>query len=230
MNTTLIESISRSALEAMDLPSVRRYNELVDAEIARVSTPEKRSEVEGWRLREDLGALGYDGNPLAPVVYLQANPSYGDDATRQTHYQPHPDFPLSVAGKHIHPPTRSYYHDEVFRHLLMEGISMEQISRNLLKVELCPWASKKWPGTSKLGTALSQFPSRDPIAKFVDNLIDRGAIFVMARAWSPWFTAVPSLKPLIGSRVFKSKAPVSPFISRGSYPEGWHLIVSSMQS
>ena len=230
MNHTLLNLIQPSTLEAMDLASVERYNELVDAEIARASTPAKRKEAEGWRLRKDLGALCYDGDPQAPVVYLQANPSYGDDATRKTHYQPHSDSPLSVAGVHIHSPTRSYYHDEVFRHLQAEGISLQQISRKMLKVELCPWASKKWPGSSKLGTALSQFPSREPIARFVESLVDRGAIFIMARAWGPWFDAVPSLEPLIGSRVFKSKAPVSPFISRGSYPEGWASIVSSIRS
>lgn len=230
MNATSIDLISPSSLEAMDLPSVKRYNELVDDEVSRASSLEKRREVEGWRLREDLGALCYDGDPRAPVVYLQANPSYGDGATRRTHYEPHPDFPLSVAGTHIHPATRSYYHEEVFRHLQLEGLSLQQISRTMLKVELCPWASKKWPGNNKLGTALSQFPSREPIARFVEGLVDRGAIFIMARAWAPWFKAVPSLKPLIGSRVFKSKAPVSPFISSGSYPEGWPLIVSSMRS
>lgn len=230
MNATLIDLISPSALEAMDLSSVKRYNKLVDHVVSRASTPSKRKEAEGWRLREDLGALCYDGDPQAPVVYLQANPSHGDDATRQTHYQPHSKFPLSVAGTHIHPPTRSYYHDEVFRHLQMEGVSLQQISRKLLKVELCPWASKKWPGSGKLEEALGQFPSRKPIAQFVEDLVERGAIFIIARAWTPWFKAVPSLEPLVGSRVFKSKAPVSAFISSGSYPDGWPLIVSTMRS
>lgn len=230
-------ALSPSALEAMDLPYIEPYNHLVDAEIARRTLkPEsdkkaaKIKEAEGWRLHADLGALCVDGDSSAPVVYLQANPSYGDGATRETHYQPHSDWPLSVAGPHVQFATRDYYRKTVFLHLQQEGISLDAISRRMLKVELCPWASKKWPGNGKLDAALSKFPSREPIAQFVEQLVDRRALFIMARAWDPWFKAVPSLAPLVGTRVFKSRTPASALICRSFYPDGWDQLVSALRS
>lgn len=232
-----MKALSPNALEAMDLPYIGPYNQQVDAEVARrMSNPEsgkkaaKIKEAQGWRLRPDLGALCMDGDPSAPVVYLQANPSYGDDATRETHYQPHPDWPLSVAGSHVHPATRAYYVNTVFLHLQQEGVTLHDISRKMLKVELCPWASKKWPGNGKLDAALSNFPSREPIARFVEHLVDRGALFIMARAWAPWFKAVPSLAPLVGTRVFKSRTPASALICRSFYPDGWEELTAALRS
>ena len=224
----LFRKVEPAALETMDLEDVSRYNERIE-EIGRRSTQDS-VQAQSWRLRDDLGALCCDGDPQAPVVYLQANPSFDDAATRETHYQPHPAFPLSVAGTHIYPPTLAYYHNQVFLHLQQEGVSLEQISRKLVKIELCPWASKKWPGNNELQRLLSEFPSRKPIIRLVEHLVEQGAIFVIARAWTPWFAAVPALKPLIGVRVFKSRAPVSPYISSGSYPDGWSAILSAMKS
>lgn len=227
--SSLLDAISPTAIQAGDSLSVKKYNELIDEKIAMASTPKKTKEAQSWRLREDLVAFFYDGDPAAPVVYLQANPSYDDNATPDTHYQPDPNGRLSVAGRDIYPPTRAYYRDKVFRHLLDEPVSLEDIGRNLLKVELCPWASKKWPGTGDLQNALAMFPSRKPIRKFVQQLVDRGAIFIIARAWGPWFEAVPDLKRLVGKQVFISRAPVSPSISRGIYPDGWDAIVSALR-
>ncbi|RYH33162.1 MAG: hypothetical protein EON54_20515 [Alcaligenaceae bacterium] len=234
---TITEALSPDALEAMDLPHIEPYNRLVDAEVARrIAKPEsdkkaaRIKEAQGWRLRPDLGALCMDGDPLAPVVYLQANPSYGDAATRETQYQPHTDWPLSVAGPHIHPATRDYYRKTVFLHVLKEGVTLDALSRRMLKVELCPWASKKWPGNGKLDAALSKFPSRQPIAQFVEQLVERGALFILARAWDPWLKAVPSLAPLEGTRVFKSRTPASGLICRSFYPDGWDQLVAALHS
>ena len=229
--------LSPSALEKMDSSHVESYNLLIDAEVARrKELPEsdkkeaKVKEAQGWRLRRDLGALCIDGDPSARVVYLQANPSYGDDSALETHYQPHPDWPLSVAGPHIHPVTYTYYQNTVFLHLLRErDISIGDISRKMLKVELCPWASKKWPGNGRLNAALGEFPSRQPIARFVEHLVARrNTLFIMARAWDPWFKAVPSLEELVGTRVFKSRTPASAFICRSFYPDGWTQIVGAL--
>lgn len=232
-----LDALLPNELETIDSPYIGPYNDLVDAEVAlRTSRPDsdkkaaKIKEAQGWRLRPELGALCIDGDASAPVVYLQANPSYGDDAKRETHYQPHPDWPLSVAGPHIHPATKNYYRNTVFLHLQQEGVSIDDISRRMLKVELCPWASKNWPGKGKLDAALSNFPSREPIARFVEHLVDRGALFIMARAWGPWFEAVPSLEPLVGSRVFKSRTPASALICRSFYPAGWDQIVAALRS
>ena len=231
MNQTTLEllrDVEPAVLATMDSAHVSPYNKRVE-EIAQRSTRDSLK-AQGWRLREDLGALCCDGDLQAPVVYLQANPSFDDAATRETHYQPHPEFPLSVAGEHIYPPTLAYYHNKVFKHLKKEGVSLGQISRKLVKIELCPWASKKWPGNSELQRLLSEFPSRKPIIRLVEHFVEQGAIFVIARAWTPWFAAVPALKPLIGVRVFKSRAPVSPYLSSGSYPDGWSAILSAMKS
>uniref|UniRef100_UPI00403A1E66 hypothetical protein n=1 Tax=Variovorax sp. BK018 TaxID=3450241 RepID=UPI00403A1E66 len=232
-----IDLLAPSALEAMDLACIAPYNRLVEAEVARCTLmpdSEKKTKriekAQSWRLQPELGALCVDGDPAAPVVYLQANPSYGEDATRATHYQPHPDWPLSVAGPHVHPATQTYYRHTVFLHLQQEGISISDISRKMLKVELCPWASRRWPGEGKLGVALSRFPSREPISRFVEHLVDRGALFIVARAWGSWFKAVPSLVPLVGTRVFTSRTPSSALICRGFYPEGWERLVAALRS
>lgn len=230
MNDALLHALRPASIEVTDGQFVASYNRLVDEEIARSNTPKGKRAAQGWRLRGDLGALSYDGALNAPVVYLQANPSHGDDATRETHYQPHPSYPLSIAGPHVHTATGDYYRNTVFRHIQAEGITLEQISYGFLKVELCPWASKNWPGSAKLQAELSRFPSRKPIGQLVEHLVERGALFIMARAWTPWFQAVPSLEPLIGKRVFKSRAPVSASISSGSYPDGWAALVTALRS
>jgi hypothetical protein len=232
MDVITLDALRPEAIEASDTKFLPAYKKLVEEKIDRARTEKARAARLDWRLREDLGPIAIDGDAhTARVVHLKANPRYGDDGTRETHYQPSADWPLSVAGPHIAPPTRAYYQGKVFRHLQEAGVSLEQISTRMLKVEVCPWASKNWPtGQKKLLDALSQLPSRAPAYRLVEDLVAKGAVVIIARAANAWFEGVPSLVPLLGKRVFATRSDVAPWISRGAFPQGWGALLEALKS
>lgn len=231
INPSTLAALRREAVEASDLTYLSEYKELVEEHISKSRSEKSRAGRVKLLLRPDLGPIVMDGNPLtARVIHLKANPSYGDDATRDTHYQPHSDWQLSVAGPHIARETRDYYQNKVFIHLKRGGVTTEEISMRMLKLELCPWASKSWPtGQKKLLDALNKFPSRLPTYSLLSQLVDQGAIVIIARAAKIWLENVPALRPLVGSRVFVTRSEVAPWISQGAFPEGWHSIVSALK-
>lgn len=185
----------------------------------------------GCLLQAHLGPICFDGDPYsAKVVALQANPSYGDGATRGSHYQPHLDWPLSVVGPHVEPATLKRYRG-IFKNLVDEGISIEHISRHVLKVELSPWASKKWPSKiDKLQDALRALPSRQSLVAFVRALMRTDAVFMMVRGWNDWYVDIPELADLHGTRVFHSKVALLSGISPGMYPAGWPHFVEALKA
>ena len=232
VDQNVLSALQPEAVEASDAEFLVRYKESVEEVIRNARTERSRKERSGWRIRDDLGPIVFDGDPkTARVVFLKANPSYGDGATRKTHFQPHPDWPLSVAGTHVVEATRAYYHDKVFASLRRSGVSLHQISTRMIKVELCPWASKKWPtGQEHLLDQLELFPSRAQTYALVHQLVDQGALVLIARAEECWFSGVPALKALLGTRVFVSRAKIAPAISENMYPGSWSLLLQALRS
>jgi hypothetical protein len=174
-----------------------------------------------------LGPITFDGDSTtATILLLKANPSYGDGATRQTHYQPHPEWPLSAAGTNVTLGTQGYYQNDVFDSVRREGISLEKISQRMLKVELNPWASKKWPtGKQHRLRQMGRFPSRALIRELVLQLVVQGVFVLIARAKDEWFAEVPTLQDLVGTRVFVSRAKIAPAISDRMYPGSWPRVL-----
>jgi len=102
VDSNIIAALQPAAVEAADLPFLAPYKQAVEQAIAGASTEDGRTGREGWRVREELGPIAFDGNPgTATILLLKVNPSCGDEATRQTHFQPHPEWPLSVVGPHV---------------------------------------------------------------------------------------------------------------------------------
>lgn len=231
VDSNIIAALQPAAIEAADLPLLTPYKQAVEQAIAGVRTEDGRKGREGWRVREDLGPIAFDGDPAtATILLLKANPSYGDEATRQTHFQPHPEWPLSVVGPHVTRGTMAYYRHDVFGALRREGITLEQISRRMLKVELSPWASKKWPtGQQPLLKKMRDFPSRGPTGELVRQLVDQGVLVLIARAEEEWFAAVPTLQDVLGTRVFVSSAKIAPAITAKIYPGSWPRVLKSLR-
>lgn len=234
MNTidaNILAALAPAVIEKSDQTAIEDYKALVERALNRASE-KRRLAAESWRLRDDLGPIAYDGDPAsARVLLLKANPSYGEGATRATHFQPHADWPLSVAGPHIPVATRAYYHGRVFGKLVEAGVSLGQISKHLLKVELCPWASKKWPtGQRALLQQLNSFPSRQATYAMVGQLVEQGAIILIARAEEDWFAGVPALARLEGKRVFISRAKIAPAISDRMYPGSWGMLTAALRA
>ncbi|CAN7770389.1 hypothetical protein LJR290_007491 [Variovorax sp. LjRoot290] len=232
VDPAIISALQPAAINAADLLSLPAYKDAVEKTIPGARTEKGRIAREGWRIREDLGPIAFDGDPAtATVLLLKANPSYGDGATRESHFEPHPDWPLSVAGPHVTAGTRAYYQNGVFGTLRRAGVTLEQISRRMLKVELCPWASKKWPtGQQHLLQQMARFPSRSPTLELVSQLVDQGVLVLIARAEEEWFAGVPALQDLVGTRVFVSRTKIAPAISERMYPGRWPLVLKALRS
>jgi hypothetical protein len=198
VDVNILAALAPAAIEQSDQAAKEDYKTIVERAITSASK-KRRLEAEFWRLRDDLGPIAYDGDASsARVLILMANPSYGEGSTRATHYQPHADWPLSVAGPHIPAATRAYYHGRVFGKLMEAGVSLRQISKHMMKVELCPWASKKWPtGQRALLQQMKAFPSRHAIYAMVGQLVEQGVIILIARAEEDWFAGVPELARLV---------------------------------
>ena len=230
MLTTLLDSLSPAAVTDSDRTHLAEYNARVAMRIEKARTEQARAARASWMVRPDLGPIALDGDAHdATVVFLKANPNYNDSATAATHYQPHPDWPLSIANPDIAAETRDYYHGRVFGQLLKEGVTLRQIARRMLKVELFPWASHNWPtGERELLAHLAEAPSRRPICQLVDELIKRDTIFLIGKAEQEWFKAVPALRPLLDVRVFVTRAPISPSIGRGVYPGAWDQLLEGL--
>jgi hypothetical protein len=232
IDPTLIEAFTPKEIERVDQPWMENCRTALEVAVAKARTPEERHRRRSrWALREELGPIALDGDPTtARVVHLKANPSFGEGATRESHFRPHVDWPLSVAGPHNTDATRGYYEKQVFRHLLKAGVSLERISQRMAKIELCPWASRNWPtGQPGLLAAMSALPSRRLVCELVRQMIDENALFVIARAEGEWFAGVPELSKLLGNRVFIARSKVAPWISQGAFPDGWTRIVDALK-
>lgn len=190
-----------------------------------------RKHLASCMIRPDLPPIAYDGAPeTATVLYLTSNPSHGDEASPETHYQPHPDWPLSVANPEIHPPTARYYQGKVFSGLLKAGVTQTQISRRVLKAELSPWASKAWPKRADLARELCCFPSHRHVAELVRALLAQGALAIIKSGEEHWLNSVPELGALYGARVFRSKTPRFPWISPNTFPQGWIPLLRALSA
>ena len=227
-----IASLLPGRIEQADQSALSTYKATVEKAILGARTQAGRDAREGWRVREDLGPIACDGNPdTARVLLLKANPSYGDGATRESHFEPHPEWPLSVAGPHVTAATKAYYQNKVFGALRREGVTLQNISRRMMKVELCPWASKNWPtGQAELLQQLRLFPSRAPIFRLVSQLVEQGVLVLIARAEDEWFAGVPGMRDLLGTQVFVSRAKIAPSISERMYPGSWPRVLQALRS
>lgn len=235
MNDFNIHRLSPVALRDMDVLHVEKFNTRLEQRISQAESKIYKStnardkalaKFRSWTLRSDLPPIAMDGHEGARVIYLQGNPSHGEHATPQSHFQPHPEWPLSVANPNIDPDTAKHYR-KVFMHLERTGITRAQIARNFMKVELCPWASKSWP--SGLEEDLSRFPSRAIIKEYVQHLADRGSLFIIKSNEQIWFDTMPALEELLGKQVFVSMWPRLLWINHTLYPQGWLKLLAALK-
>jgi hypothetical protein len=230
VNPDLLRALGPETIKVSDHDYLEEHSRRVEDSISRSKTDEARAERSQWRINVRLGPIAFDGSAeSARVMYLAANPSYGDGATPETHYQPHPAWPLSVLGPHVAPATLDYYRNTVFRHLKDAGVSFEEMSARVLKLELSPWASKKWP-SDKLADSLVGFPSTKGVFELVRSLLDQGVLAIVVRAHKFWDRGVPELRRLEGTQAFYSRAPISSAITQGIYPGGWASVVRALKS
>lgn len=225
----LLQSLTPAALREVDAQHLNGHLQRLSQLSARATKEKERAHLARCTIRTDLPPIAYDGAPeTASVLYLTSNPNHGDDATPETHYQPHPDWPLSVANPCIHLPTANYYQGKVFSSLIKAGVKPAQISRRLLKAELSPWASKEWPRDDDLARELCRSPSHRHIVELVKTLVADGVLVIIKSGEERWLESVPELRNLYGQRVFRSRTPRFPWISPNTYPEGWPSILRAL--
>lgn len=227
----ILQSLTSAHMRRSDAEHLERYLRELQRASSLAEKQAERTHLARCAIRTDLPPIAYDGAPeAASVLYLTSNPSYGDEATPETHYQPHPDWPLSVVNPQIHPPTAQYYQRKVFSGLLKAGVTQAQISRRVLKVELSPWASKAWPKRAELAHALCRFPSHRHIVELVKSLVAQDVLVIIKSGEEHWLRSVPELHRLYGERVFKSKAPRFAWITPKTFPQGWAPLLRALRA
>jgi hypothetical protein len=231
VDSSLLRNLRAASIRRLDAAHVDGFSNQLERLIESQTDEARKSDLSKFRIRAELPPIAYDGSPsTARVLFLSQNPNYGETATVESHYQPHADWPLSIVGDHVDAKTREYYVDGVFRHLQDAGVSLQQISGRVLKIELNPWATRKWPKGSGLDAAFCRFPSLRLVASLVRSLLQSDPLVLIKSGATYWRSAVPELEPLIRRRVFVSTAPVGKWITEGTYPEAWEQLVQTLSA
>ncbi|WP_157058442.1 hypothetical protein [Azoarcus sp. CIB] len=133
----------------------------------------------------------------APVVLLQGNPSLGlpeppwTEADRRTNLEDedHDHLGAKLGGKWWTPVLSR----------LLKDLSPKQVARGLCSVELFPYCSETF------GHAHIRLPSQQYTRDVVLQMIERRAIFLVARKYPEWLGLVPELAQLAGTDLFRLK-------------------------
>lgn len=232
-------NIDRDLLRALEPGEIKKreleqhvqpYNALVE-KLAQSQKKHSPAEfVRLFTLQWRLGPIAYDGNALAGrVALLVLNPNFADDATPESHYRPDPECPLAALSSRATLGTQKYYRETVFKHLL-QHYEAKDLAAKFLKIELSPWASRKFPTMGKLVRALEAFPSTSLTVKFVEQLVSSGAVIAVMKGVGHWPRNVPMLVPLIGLQAFKNSAPIGNYLTPKTMGElGWRAILNALE-
>lgn len=149
----------------------------------------------------------------APVVFLQANPSYGADEsdgprdpedlkesirTLSDEHCPHKG--ALAPGGWWAPRLRE----------LRKDVGKEDLSTNLLSVEFFPYRSRRF------GHGEIRLPSQWYTFSLVRKARQRGAIIIVTRKWALWVSAIPELRSGLGNTVFRTNSAQSSHYSRNN--------------
>ena len=184
-----------------DLPLIEIYNA-------------RRSERGRTRVRTEIPPMLYEGRIGAPLTWLLANPGFDNSPGCAFNHPPPltPGWPLqSLAPAH-----RAGYGKWTWDRLreLREALGDQHVSRNVLAVQICPWASETFDARLRL-------PSRAFARKLVLHQLLMGSQFVLVRSEAAWRELVPELAQV---RLARTAHPLTAYLSRGNLGEHWEAV------
>jgi hypothetical protein len=189
---------------SQDMPFITAHNSCVvehsDAWINTGYTPEPR-----------LGPVD------APVLILQANPSY-DPAQRQCNPD-QDEVKRELAGLRDHEAShpgvteKTAWWPQTLKQLRAQT-GNEKLKRGICSVEYFPYRSMKF------GHGHIRLPSQQYTFSLVEEALRGGRLIVITRIAQTWFGAVPALADAVGKTVFITKNAQRTFISSGNFAEG----------
>lgn len=189
---------------ALDLPYLHAYN-------ARL-TPNSE-----YRLQAEVAPLPYEGRVGAPVTWLLSNPSYVATPGYQFNHPP----PL-VDGWPLQSLAPAYgdgYGKWTWERVreLREAVDAETVSRNVLVLQLCPWASESFDANLKL-------PSRAYTRDLALQQLAVGSQFVLVRSKEAWFDLVPELAT---AKIAHTASHRAAHLSKGNLKGQWDAVLQA---
>ncbi len=193
-----------------------------------------RTASEVSRVHLDVFPEPYVGNPEAKVVVLALNPGYCD---RDKEVQAQPalaeaywkalrfesqDYPFYFLDPRFHDTPGSRWWRSHLRSLI-EDCSEPLVARNLLCIQIFPYASKKYAFPKPI-------PSLDYTLTLLNSAIEREALIVIMRHSRAWRRVAPQLDAY-GSRtgrVFELNSPLSVHITPRNCPTGYPLLRAAL--
>ncbi|WP_076997831.1 hypothetical protein [Variovorax sp. KK3] len=166
------------------------------------------------RLHTEIAPMPYEGRIGAPLTWLLANP--GHDASPGYAYNhpppPTPGWPLQSLA----PAYRSGYGKWTWDRLreLREELGDEQVSNNVLVVQMCPWASERFDAGLRL-------PSRAFARQLVLHQLEVGSQFVLVRSEAAWRELVPELAMVTLARTAHA---LSAHLSKRNLGQHWDAV------
>jgi ribosomal protein S18 acetylase RimI-like enzyme len=184
-----------------DLAHIERYNA-------------RRSMSAATRLRTEIPPMPYEGRIGAPLTWLLANPGYDTSPGYEFNNPPPPapDWPLQSLA----PEYRTGYGKWTWDRLreLREAFGDQHVSKNVLAVQICPWASNKFDASLRL-------PSRAFARKLVLHQLEIGSQFVLVRSEATWRELVPELERVIVGRTAHA---LTAHLSRKNLGQHWDMV------
>lgn len=158
--------------------------------------------------------MPYEGRIGAPLTWLLANPGYDSSPGYVFNHPPPltPGWPMQSLA----PEYREGYGKWTWDRLreLREALGDQHVSNNVLAVQLCPWASKKFDAGLRL-------PSREYARKLVLHQLDIGSQFVLVRSEAAWRELVPELAQVMLARTAHT---LTAHLSRGNLGQHWDAV------
>ena len=184
-----------------DLPFIERYNA-------------RGAESSPTRLRTEIAPMPYEGRIGAPLTWLLANPGYDLSPGYAFNHPPPvtPEWPVQSLA----PAYRAGYGKWTWDRLreLREALGDQHVSRNVLVVQMCPWASASFDAGLRL-------PSRAFARMLVLHQLQVGSQFVLVRSEATWRELVPELANVTLARTAN---PRTAYLSRRNLGPHWEAV------
>lgn len=180
------------------------------------------------RLHFDLIPEPYLGNPLAPVVLLNANPGYPANgivpdfgggflvAARANLLHAHPDWPLYLLDPAL-PSMGGNWWNRRLRPLANAVGGFQRVAQLVFVAETHGYHSVNYKTIA--------LPSQRYTRELVLAAMQRDAVIIVMRARKVWLELVPELE---GANLFSLNSAQNVTISQRNCPDGFHAAVAAI--
>lgn len=218
-------NLPNSALYVLpeDRPYIERFNS------GRTGTNEN------YHIHLDVRPEPYMGRPDAPVLLLNGNPGYGEDAIpfhqhdtyfiashRRNLLHETSEYPLYLVDPKNSMSSGYVYWAPYLRELIVD-VGREKVAKQLFIVEYFPYASRAYG----FGTR-TVIPSQRYSFHLVREAIKRQAIIILMRKKKEWVEAIPELLTYPAFYILNN--PQRVYITQGNCPDGYPLAVRKLRA